>query len=102
VSAHRLTLCAILLYLTLDLSLPMMPGVFEFAPADCVETTRESRTHQVDGILAPSAAVDPVVRATAPVPSVAVVTRRLTRVPPALHRPRAMLAAGPADLPGPH
>jgi hypothetical protein len=36
-------LCALLLYVTLDLSLPMMPGAFVFEPADSVESTQLSR-----------------------------------------------------------
>jgi hypothetical protein len=36
-------LFAILIYVTLDLSLPAMPGAFEFEPADSVESIQTHR-----------------------------------------------------------
>jgi hypothetical protein len=40
VRRRRILLLAILVYITLDLSLPTMPGAFVFEPADCVETVQ--------------------------------------------------------------
>jgi hypothetical protein len=40
---HRARLAAILLYVALDLSLPSMPGAFEFDPAASVEGTHSAR-----------------------------------------------------------
>ena len=37
---RRLLVLAILIYVTLDLSLPTMPGAFVFEPADSAESTR--------------------------------------------------------------
>ena len=40
---RRALLCAILVYVTLDLSLPMMPGAFVFEPGDSVESIQFNR-----------------------------------------------------------
>jgi hypothetical protein len=47
---------AILIYVTLDLSLAEMPGVFVFEPGDSVESVQGSRTRpDVDVVAAPEA-----------------------------------------------
>jgi hypothetical protein len=43
VSRRHIVVLAILLYVTLDLSLPAMPGAFEFDPADSVESIQVTR-----------------------------------------------------------
>jgi hypothetical protein len=49
VSAHRVFVCAILLYLTLDLSFAMLPGAFEFASEESVESARQRRPMSMSG-----------------------------------------------------
>jgi hypothetical protein len=41
----RRALLAVVVYVTLDLSLPAMPGAFVFEPADSVESAQRSREH---------------------------------------------------------
>ena len=50
----RSVLCAFLIYVALDLSLPMMPGAFVFEPADSVESLQTARGRAAgDLIVAP-------------------------------------------------
>ena len=52
---RRALLLAILLYLSLDVSLPSMPGAFEFDPADSVESVHSTRVRMAgDVILLPA------------------------------------------------
>jgi hypothetical protein len=96
---HRVVVCVVLVYLTLDLSLPMMPGVFEFDT--CVDGARESRTLVGGiGIVRPEPAVDP----PGPKP-LAVAVRDIVAVqhnapahPVAFRRPRAQLARATLDV----
>lgn len=44
-------LLAILIYLTLDLSLAMMPGAFQFDLADSVETVQANRARPVEKVV---------------------------------------------------
>jgi len=43
VTCYRAVLLAIVVYVSLDLALPMMPGAFVFDPADSVESTELRR-----------------------------------------------------------
>jgi hypothetical protein len=43
VTSRRALLLALLVYVTLDLSLPAMPGAFVFAPEDSIESAHMSR-----------------------------------------------------------
>jgi hypothetical protein len=43
VNTRRGLLLVVLLYVTLDFSLPDMPGAFEFDPAGCVESVEAAR-----------------------------------------------------------
>ena len=42
-AGSRYVLLAVLVYVTLDLSLPFMPGAFVFEPSESVESTQSSR-----------------------------------------------------------
>jgi hypothetical protein len=62
VKLRRALLYAILVYVTLDLSLPMMPGAFVFEPGDSVESIQTNRGRAVSGIAVLRAVVrDPFV-----------------------------------------
>ena len=50
-------LFAFLLYVTLDLSLAVMPGAFVFEPADSVESTHGARPHRTEPLIAAQASV---------------------------------------------
>lgn len=50
-------LFAVLLYVTLDLSLAAMPGAFVFEPADSVEGTHGARPHRTGPLVAAQAPV---------------------------------------------
>ena len=50
-------LFAVLLYVTLDLSLAAMPGAFVFEPADSVEGTHGARLHRTGPLAAAQASV---------------------------------------------
>ena len=43
-TTHRTLLVALLLYVALDLALPMMPGAFVFDPDETIESARTGRT----------------------------------------------------------
>jgi hypothetical protein len=47
--ARRALLAALLLYVTLDLALPMMPGAFEFDVAQSVESAQRTRAGSAAG-----------------------------------------------------
>jgi hypothetical protein len=98
-------LCAVLLYLALDLSLPMLPGAFEFAPDASVESIRENRSYGGgEGVVARQRAVDPP-RLTAPAligRSPAGPHRPEPVVRPVARRARASLVQAPLDRQDPH
>jgi len=52
-------LLAILIYLTLDLSLPTMPGVFVFEAADSVESTQIRTRAAAETVAPPALTHDP-------------------------------------------
>ena len=56
-SGRRALVLAILLYVTLDLSLPSMPGAFVFEPSGSVESTHGWRGRLAD--VAPATTLDP-------------------------------------------
>ena len=43
-------LFAVLVYVTLDLSLPSMPGAFVFEPSESIETIQTSRARSADAV----------------------------------------------------
>jgi len=54
---HRPTLLlAVLVYVTLDLSLPAMPGAFVFEAAESVESTRSRARSAAEAVVLPAAA----------------------------------------------
>lgn len=57
-SGRRVLVLAILVYVTLDLSLPSMPGAFVFDPTDSVESTHTGRGRVADVAAAPTPTVD--------------------------------------------
>lgn len=95
--SRRVRLAAILLYVTLDLSLPSMPGAFVFDPAESVESTHGARARVTSAIdVAPA----PVGSPFATVPPSADAGPRRARVilagpPPAVAT--AALRRTPAD-----
>ncbi|HSE03413.1 MAG TPA: hypothetical protein VLK35_04580 [Methylomirabilota bacterium] len=65
---HRTALLlAILLYVTLDLSLPTMPGAFVFEPADSVESTYARARTVVEIVVLPTPTPDALVLSRPPV-----------------------------------
>ena len=87
-------LCALLLYVTLDLSLPAMPGAFVFEAGDSVESVQASRSRHPAAILvlpAPAAArlplVEPVPRVVQPVAATSRPHRPVKRPPRAAIEP---------------
>jgi hypothetical protein len=60
---HRpMLLLAVLIYVTLDLSLPAMPGAFVFEPSESVESTRSRARAATEAVVLPAAAGDVFVR----------------------------------------
>ena len=58
--AHRYSLVlAILIYLTLDLSIPAMPGAFEFECEDSAEGTRVRARSAAEAVVLPALSRDP-------------------------------------------
>ena len=58
--AHRYPLVlAILIYLTLDLSIPAMPGAFEFECEDSAEGTRVRARSAAEAVAVPALSRDP-------------------------------------------
>jgi hypothetical protein len=104
VSGNRLLMCAVLLYFTVDLSLTMMPGVFE---SDMfVDGTQTSRASAMGGgVMRLEPAVEPP--AARPVPITAPDAAEaehiaLPHISIAFHRPRATLARASLDFGDPH
>jgi hypothetical protein len=103
-SGHRALLCIILLYFTVDLSLTMMPQVYE--SDTFLEGTQASRTFTTgDPVMRSEPAVEP------PVPKPLSITApdvarpqhiALPRAAVAFYRPRAFLASAPLDVADPH
>ena len=58
-SHRRLLVLAVLIYVTLDLSLPSMPGAFVFAPADSAESTRVRARVAAETVALPAQARNP-------------------------------------------
>jgi hypothetical protein len=77
VKRHRTLLVALLVYVALDLALPMMPGAFVFDPAGSVESARAGRT-AFDTIAPPAPAGD--LRVVLHGPRLANLTRRAAPV----------------------
>jgi hypothetical protein len=104
VSRHRLLLCVVLVYFTVDLSLTMMPEVYE---SDIfLEGTQTARTlASGGGVDRPEPAVEPPVPRPVPTaaPDVAQAGRlALPRPSAPLHRPRAVLPRAPLASEDPH
>jgi len=59
VTHRRLLVLAILIYVTLDLSLPAMPGAFVFEPADSAESTQVRARAAAETVALPALARDP-------------------------------------------
>jgi hypothetical protein len=59
VKYHRVFVLAILIYLTLDLSLAAMPGAFVFAPADSAEGTEVRARGATETVVLPGQSRDP-------------------------------------------
>lgn len=92
-------LLAILLYVTLDLSLPAMPGAFVFEPAESVESTQTRTRSAVETVALPAPARDvfllfqlPLATKDRLVPAPAVERHRS---PVATWRPRALFDPAP-------
>jgi hypothetical protein len=92
---RRGLLLAVLLYVTLDLSLPAMPGAFVFEPADSVETIHGPRgrgaaevvplpTPQIEPNVAAQPHLDRKVRAPAVIEIEPGVDRLVCRLPRAI------------------
>ena len=59
---RRLLVLVILIYVTLDLSLPAMPGSFVFEPADSAESTQVRARAAAEIVALPALARDPRAR----------------------------------------
>jgi hypothetical protein len=57
---RRIVLCALLAYVSLDLSLPMMPGAFVFEPADSIDGTQSHGRRALDVVVIRELARAPV------------------------------------------
>ena len=93
-----------LVYVSLDLSLAMMPGAFVFDPGDSVESlrvTRGSATPELAALPAPARegldCVKPRGEVTPRLATPASAERHDRRVVPRLHRPPADVAPAPED-----
>lgn len=89
----------ILLYVTLDLSLPTMPGAFVFDPADSVESTHGRARSVVEIVVLPAPAPDACVLFRPPVDVkdrvVPIVSTERVRPPVLSWRSRALLDPAP-------
>jgi hypothetical protein len=88
VTLRRSVLCALLLYVTLDLSLPAMPGAFVFDAGESVESVQPSRSRHATAVLVPIAPgaerlprVEPGPRVAQPVEATSRPHRRVRRAP---------------------
>jgi hypothetical protein len=104
VSCHRLLLCAILLYFTVDLSLTMMPEVYE---SDLfLDGTQAGRSiaSSEDGVRLKLAVEPPVPKPFQNATPELAQAQRIAapRGPVAFHRPRAALIRSPLDREDPH
>jgi hypothetical protein len=59
VTHRQLLVLAVLIYVTLDLSLPAMPGAFVFEPADSAESTQVRARGTTETVALPAQARDP-------------------------------------------
>jgi hypothetical protein len=59
VTHRRLLVLAVLIYVTLDLSLPAMPGAFVFEPADSAEGAQVRARGATETVALPAQARDP-------------------------------------------
>jgi hypothetical protein len=102
VTRRRALICAILVYVALDLSLPSMPGAFVFAPEDSVESIQANRGRgSVDVVLLPAPIVNYWFVLTPPRAEVTDRPARTVEVAPSarsvVHRlPRATLELAPS------
>jgi hypothetical protein len=102
VTCYRAVLLAIVVYVSLDVALPMMPGAFVFDPGDSVESTELRRNSAFALIPLPSLVHDPSPPVASPIdvadriaPTRAVVRREQ---PVARWLPRSVLSApSPAE-----
>jgi hypothetical protein len=103
VSRRRLLLCVVLFYFTLDLTLTMMPEVYE---SDLfLDGTQAGRSFaSSDGMRLQPAVEPPVPKPfTSTAPDLAQAQHiALPRGPVAFHRPRAALIRSPLDREDPH
>jgi hypothetical protein len=84
---RRLLLALLVVYVTLDLSLPAMPGAFVFEPGDSVESVHVTRGRGTSEIVLLAAASD---ASRVPVVTADVATRNVSPAriaPPAYRRP---------------
>jgi hypothetical protein len=88
VTHRRLLVLAILVYVTLDLSLAGMPGAFVFESADSAEGTHLRSRAAADSVAPPALARGP---ASAPFRMSLDVKARLAPVGPADHRARLLV-----------
>ena len=97
-SARRVMLCTLLIYVTLDLSLPMMPGAFMFEAEASVESAHASRGRAgADVVVAPRPAADRSILRPPPIPvRNAAVSHAIMPVGRTIaqRRPRATLVPG--------
>jgi hypothetical protein len=105
VTRHRALLLAILMYVTLDLSMPAMPGAFVFAPDDSVESAQGSRGRGSARVVLPLPKDPSVLSGSAIQPTER--PRPLIRVAPPKSRamsslPRAILGPAPSPPEDPH
>jgi hypothetical protein len=99
VTLRRGLLIGLLAYMTLDLSLPTMPGAFVFEPGDSVETIRINRSRGAEVVFLPQPALLVVSR-----PSLEAVTDRIPETlpaAPAAHRVAHRLPRAALDTPRP-
>jgi hypothetical protein len=88
---------ALLVYITLDLSLPSIPGAFAFEPSDSIESTCQGRARAATAVVA--LPVLPVERPTVEVPRPGVRGRVTSVRVVARHRPRVLPRTAPEPAP---
>ena len=92
-------LVAIVVYLSLDVALPSMPGAFVFAVADSVETVQRTRTRGAEGVpvaLAPTLYLPSVPARLTGIRREPGPTRDVPRVSPRVSKPSRAPAPEPA------
>jgi hypothetical protein len=105
--ARRAALLALLVYVTLDLSLPAMPGAFVFEPADSVESVHAGRVRVATVVVSPPC-TDPSTSlscdrdARLPTPARLAADRAPRTTPVALPRAALTESRSPASSADPH